>query len=136
KCARTQGRRRMARVWAGGRMETQAEKRTSVDATERPADVLRAEDVTKVYGAGEARVRALDDVSIAFAEQRFTAIMGPSGSGKSTLMHCLAGLDSVTSGRILLGDQELTAMSDRELTILRRERMGFVFQSFNLLPAF
>lgn len=97
---------------------------------------LEAFDVTKVYGSGEAAVTALDGVSLAFEKNQFTAIMGPSGSGKSTLMHCMAGLDDVTRGRILLGDTELTTMSEKELTILRRERMGFVFQAFNLLPAF
>lgn len=97
---------------------------------------LSAEGVTKRYGAGEAGVLALDDVSVGFEPNRMTAIMGPSGSGKSTLMHCLAGLDTVTSGRIALGDRELSTMDDRELTLLRRARFGFVFQSFNLLPAF
>lgn len=97
---------------------------------------LEAFEVWKTFGSGEAHVAALDSVSIAFEKQHFTAIMGPSGSGKSTLMHCMAGLDSVTSGRIMMDDRELTAMNDKELTILRGERMGFVFQSFNLLPAF
>jgi len=94
----------------------------------------------KVYGGGETRVRALHDVSVAFAAGRFTAIMGPSGSGKSTLLHCVAGLDTVTSGSVRLhhrdgGDTELTGLGDRALTLLRRRRLGFVFQSFNLLPA-
>jgi putative ABC transport system ATP-binding protein len=93
-----------------------------------------ATDVVKVYGSGDTAVRALDGVSIAFPRGEFTAIMGPSGSGKSTLMHCAAGLDTVTSGSIHLGDTELTALSDRQLTRLRRDRIGFVFQSFNLLP--
>lgn len=97
---------------------------------------LEAFDVTNIYGTGEAAVTALNEVSVALEQQRFTAIMGPSGSGKSTLMHCMAGLDDVTRGRIVLGDAELTTMSEKELTILRRERMGFVFQAFNLLPAF
>jgi putative ABC transport system ATP-binding protein len=91
-------------------------------------------DVVKVYGAGETAVRALDGVSISFPRAQFTAIMGPSGSGKSTLMHCAAALDTVTSGTVRLGDTELTAMSDRKVTRLRRSRIGFVFQSFNLLP--
>jgi putative ABC transport system ATP-binding protein len=94
----------------------------------------RAEDATKVYGRGGTEVRALDGVTVGLAAGRFTAIMGPSGSGKSTLMHCLAGLDSVTSGRVYVGDIELGALSDRELTRVRRERIGFVFQAFNLLP--
>jgi len=79
-------------------------------------------------------VRALDGVSVAFAAQRFTAIMGPSGSGKSTLMQCTAGLDSLTSGRVLIGDTDLSALSDRALTALRRDRIGFVFQTYNLVP--
>jgi len=94
----------------------------------------RAVSATKVYGAGQTAVRALDDVTVEFPERRFTAIMGPSGSGKSTLMHCLAGLDQLTSGRVFLGDVELGSLSDTELTMLRRDRAGFVFQSFNLLP--
>jgi putative ABC transport system ATP-binding protein len=100
----------------------------------------RAEGVTKTYGGGETRVTALDHVDVDIERSRFTAIMGPSGSGKSTLMHCLAGLDSVSSGKIYLygrdGGQpaELTGMKDKELTNLRRDRIGFIFQSFNLLP--
>ncbi|HET6815709.1 MAG TPA: ABC transporter ATP-binding protein [Mycobacteriales bacterium] len=94
----------------------------------------RAISVTKVYGEGGTRVVALDDVSVALDRGRFTAIMGPSGSGKSTLMHCLAGLDSVTSGQVFIGDTELTSLDDKALTALRRDRVGFVFQSFNLVP--
>ncbi len=94
----------------------------------------RAEDLVKTYGRGDARVIALDGVSVSFARGEFSAIMGPSGSGKSTLMHCLAGLDSVTSGRVVIGTQDITAMRDKELTRLRRDRVGFVFQSFNLVP--
>jgi putative ABC transport system ATP-binding protein len=93
-----------------------------------------AVNLVKVYGKGDTAVRALDDVTVGFARARFTAIMGPSGSGKSTLMHCLAGLDRATSGRALLGGTDLVAQSDRVLTKVRRERIGFVFQSFNLLP--
>ena len=89
---------------------------------------------TKVYGTGDQAVRALDDVTVEIPGGRFTAIMGPSGSGKSTLMHCLAGLDTLTSGQVFLGETELGLLSDRELTALRRERVGFVFQSFNLMP--
>ncbi|HZD75257.1 MAG TPA: ABC transporter ATP-binding protein [Actinomycetota bacterium] len=96
--------------------------------------VARALHATKVYGAGDTAVRALDDVSVDLARGRFTAIMGPSGSGKSTLMHCLAGLDTPTSGKVLLGGVELGSLSDSELTVLRREQVGFVFQSFNLVP--
>ncbi|MEE2768089.1 MAG: ABC transporter ATP-binding protein [Actinomycetota bacterium] len=89
---------------------------------------------TKIYGSGETEVRALDDVSVAFEQGMFTAIMGPSGSGKSTLMHCVAGLDDLTSGTIHIGGVELGSLSDRELTLLRREKVGFVFQAYNLLP--
>ncbi len=94
----------------------------------------QAVDVSKIYGEGDAAVRALDRVSIGFPAGRFTAIMGPSGSGKSTLMHCVAGLDSVTSGQVFLGTTELSALSDKDLTLLRRDRVGFIFQAFNLLP--
>jgi putative ABC transport system ATP-binding protein len=88
----------------------------------------------KVYGDGDTAVTALDDVSLDLPAGQFTAIMGPSGSGKSTLMHCLAGLDVLTSGTVLVGDTDLASLSDRERTLLRRDRLGFVFQSFNLLP--
>ena len=94
----------------------------------------RAVDATKVYGHGDAAVRALDGVTVELPAGAFTAVMGPSGSGKSTLMHCLAGLDELTSGRIWIGDVELGDLGDRALTRLRRERLGFVFQSFNLIP--
>ena len=95
---------------------------------------VSAVDLVKVYGAGDTAVRALDGVTVGFERAQFTAIMGPSGSGKSTLMHCLAGLDKATSGRALLGGTDLTTQPDRVLTRVRRERIGFVFQSFNLLP--
>ena len=98
------------------------------------AFAARAEGATKVYGRGSTEVLALDDVTVGVPAGRFTAVMGPSGSGKSTLMHCLAGLDSLTSGRVFIGDVELGSLSDRELTRVRRERVGFVFQAFNLLP--
>jgi putative ABC transport system ATP-binding protein len=94
----------------------------------------RAESLTKSYGEGDAQVVALNGVSVAFGAGRFTAIMGASGSGKSTLLHCLAGLDTPTSGRVLIGDTDLTSLSERELTRLRRDRIGFVFQAFNLVP--
>jgi putative ABC transport system ATP-binding protein len=94
----------------------------------------RAEDLVKQYGAGPAAVTALDGVSIEIPAGSFTAVMGPSGSGKSTLLHCLAGLDTVTSGRVWIGGEEISAMPDRQLTRLRRDRVGFVFQAFNLLP--
>nr|WP_223184937.1 ABC transporter ATP-binding protein [Streptomyces sp. CBMA152] len=94
----------------------------------------RARALTKAYGTGETTVLALDSVDVDIARGRFTAVMGPSGSGKSTLMHCLAGLDSVSAGQVWLGDTEITGLKDRELTRLRRDRIGFMFQAFNLLP--
>lgn len=94
----------------------------------------RARNLTKVYGSDDTRVIALDGVDVDLADREYTAIMGPSGSGKSTLMHCMAGLDQATSGEVFVGDQELTALSDKLLTKLRREKIGFVFQSFNLVP--
>ncbi len=99
-----------------------------------PSAAVSARDVSKSYGRGETAVHALRDVSLDFDQERFTAIMGPSGSGKSTLMHCLAGLDSIDSGRLWIGGTDITALSDAELTRLRRERVGFVFQAFNLVP--
>jgi putative ABC transport system ATP-binding protein len=97
-------------------------------------EVMTAADVVKSYGAGDGAVTALRGVSAAFARGQFTAIMGPSGSGKSTFLHCLAGLDTVTSGTVVIGGAELTGLSRTRRTELRRDRMGFVFQSFNLLP--
>jgi putative ABC transport system ATP-binding protein len=94
----------------------------------------RAVDATKVYGRGETAVTALDKLTIEFAQGAFTAIMGPSGSGKSTLMHCQAGLDTLTSGQVFVGDKDLTKLDDDALTILRRDRLGFVFQAYNLVP--
>ncbi|WP_092863712.1 ABC transporter ATP-binding protein [Quadrisphaera sp. DSM 44207] len=100
----------------------------------RGGAAVRCADLHKTYGRAEAAVAALSGVDVAFDRGRLTAIMGPSGSGKSTLLHCLAGLDAATSGRVFLGDTELTALDDTALTLLRRRRLGFVFQSFNLLP--
>jgi len=94
----------------------------------------RVTHLTKTYGSGDGAVRALDDVSVGIRQGEFTAIMGPSGSGKSTLMHIMAGLDDPTSGRAWIGDTEITGLGDRDLTLLRRRRVGFVFQSFNLVP--
>ncbi len=98
------------------------------------AVAARAEGVVKAYGSGETQVLALDGVSIDVARGAYTAIMGPSGSGKSTLMHCLAGLDTVTSGRIWIAGTEVTGLRDKKLTQLRRDNVGFIFQAFNLLP--
>jgi putative ABC transport system ATP-binding protein len=113
--------------------------------TTPPVDPARADDgsaapaaeaigLSKIYGSGETAVRALDDISVQLPSGVLTAIMGPSGSGKSTLMHCLAGLDTPTSGRVLVAGTDITSMPDRELTRLRRDRIGFVFQAFNLIP--
>ncbi len=90
--------------------------------------------LSKIYGSGDSEVRALDNVSVDFATGEFTAIMGPSGSGKSTLMHCIAGLDELTSGSAFIDGEDLSKMNDKELTTLRRERIGFIFQAFNLVP--
>ncbi|MCX4912779.1 ABC transporter ATP-binding protein [Streptomyces sp. NBC_00687] len=97
-------------------------------------DAARVTEAVKVYGGGDTAVRALDGVSVGFPAGRFTAIMGPSGSGKSTLMHCAAGLDTLTSGTAHIGDTEIGTLDDRRLTLLRRDRVGFVFQAFNLIP--
>ncbi|MDQ6927720.1 MAG: ABC transporter ATP-binding protein [Actinomycetota bacterium] len=94
----------------------------------------RAVDVVKIYGSAETAVRALDGVSVTFSYGEFTAIMGPSGSGKSTLMHCLAGLDTVTTGHVFVGGTDLTVLDDTHLTLLRRDKVGFIFQAFNLVP--
>ena len=94
----------------------------------------RMSNGSKIYGTGDTEVRALDGVDVEFERGRFTAIMGPSGSGKSTLMHCVAGLDDLTSGSVHIGDVELGSLSDQDLTLLRRDKVGFVFQAYNLLP--
>jgi putative ABC transport system ATP-binding protein len=100
----------------------------------RMATAAAAREASKVYGHGDNEVRALDGVTVEFEQGRFTAIMGPSGSGKSTLMHCVAGLDSLSSGSVTIGEHELTSMSDGDLTRLRRTQVGFIFQAFNLIP--
>jgi putative ABC transport system ATP-binding protein len=94
----------------------------------------RTDGVSKIYGSGQTEVRALDDVSVDFYEGQFTAVMGPSGSGKSTLMHCIAGLDAVSDGNVFIGSTDLTTLKEKELTRLRRDHIGFVFQAFNLVP--
>jgi putative ABC transport system ATP-binding protein len=105
---------------------------TTTTATQAPA--ARAERLTKIYGSGLTEVTALDQVSLEIAPRSYTAVMGPSGSGKSTLMHCMAGLDSADGGQIWIGGEEITALPDRRLTRVRRDRVGFVFQAYNLLP--
>lgn len=104
------------------------------DADSRGTIAARAQQLTKAYGEGETRVVALDSVDVEIGRGQFTAIMGPSGSGKSTLMHCLAGLDTVSSGQSWIGETEITGLKDKELTRLRRDNIGFIFQAFNLLP--
>jgi putative ABC transport system ATP-binding protein len=99
-----------------------------------PDTAVAARQVSKTYGRGDTAVHALRDVSLDFERERFTAIMGPSGSGKSTLMHCLAGLDTIDTGQLWIGGTDITGLADRELTRLRRQRVGFVFQGFNLVP--
>lgn len=100
----------------------------------KTAVAARMDGGTKIYGTGGAEIRALDDVDIGFEQERFTAIMGPSGSGKSTLLHTLAGLDSLDEGNVFIGGVELGSLTDRKLTMLRREKLGFIFQAFNLIP--
>jgi ABC-type antimicrobial peptide transport system, ATPase component len=106
----------------------------SSTGTPTPGVIVSLRGVSKIYGSGQTRVVALDDVDVDFLQGRFTAIMGPSGSGKSTMLHVLAGLDTATSGGIEIEGTDLTTLSDDELTRLRRDRIGFVFQSFNLVP--
>jgi putative ABC transport system ATP-binding protein len=114
------------------RLETDA----TIDTQPTGVVTIAAETVaaTKLYGTGDTAVRALDEVTVGFAAGAFTAIMGPSGSGKSTLLHCLAGLDTLTAGRILVGGFDLTRLDDKHLTLLRRDRIGMVFQAYNLVP--
>ncbi len=108
-----------------------SEATAPISATQAAAKAFEA---VKIYGSGETEIRALDDISITFEKGRFTAIMGPSGSGKSTLLHCIAALDNLTSGQTFIGDTDLSTLSDKELTRLRRDRVGFIFQAFNLVP--
>jgi putative ABC transport system ATP-binding protein len=116
-------------------MLTMTHPERGAERTARPRPTAaHAVDAVKVYGRGDGEVRALAGVTVAFPQGQFTAIMGPSGSGKSTLMHSLAGLDSLTSGHVFVGETDLTTLSDRNLTKLRRDRIGFVFQAFNLVP--
>ncbi len=99
-----------------------------------PTVAARTVEASKVYGRGQTEVRALDGITVDFMAHRFTAIMGPSGSGKSTLLHCVAGLDTLTSGHAYIGDEDLSTLNDHRLTILRRDRIGFIFQAYNLVP--
>jgi putative ABC transport system ATP-binding protein len=107
-------------------MQTLIERRVTTAA--------RSDEMVKVYGTGSTQVRALDGVSVEFEAGEFSAIMGPSGSGKSTLMHCMAGLDTVTSGRTFIGETDITTLNDNQLTVLRRDKVGFIFQAYNLVP--
>ena len=107
---------------------------TTTTPRQATGTAARAVEASKIYGSGEAAVRALDSIDVEFERHRYTAIMGPSGSGKSTLLHCLAGLDRVTSGQVYLGDIEISASSEKQLTLVRRDRIGFVFQAYNLIP--
>lgn len=119
-------------------VQSQGDHATSSKAPHEPpagtAVAAHCVNARKAYGSGSTLVVALDDINVWIEDGLFTAIMGPSGSGKSTLMHCMAGLDTLTSGQTYLGDVELGSLNDKELTLLRRERVGFVFQSFNLVP--
>lgn len=108
--------------------------RPTTDTMTTQSIAARAVGLEKIYGKGDTAVRALDGVSVDFPEGQYTAVMGPSGSGKSTLMHCLAALDRPTAGQVFLGDTDVTGLNDKQLTILRRDRIGFVFQAYNLLP--
>ena len=102
--------------------------------TTAAAVAAHAVGATKIYGSGDTEVRALDGVDVTFPKGQFTAIMGPSGSGKSTLMHCMAGLDELTGGEVYIGDTALSTLSEKDLTLLRRDNVGFIFQAFNLVP--
>ena len=113
---------------------TIVEQEPSGDASPATVPAARAIDLVKTYGKGDAIVHALDGINVEFESGRFTAVMGPSGSGKSTLMHCMAGLDTPTSGRTFVGDREIGRLDDAGLTQMRRDQVGFVFQSFNLVP--
>src|SRR5262249_29283331 len=114
-----------------------ADERTDMTTTPlAPPSITAAAaiDAVKIYGQGESEVRALDGVTVEFAKGGFTAVMGPSGSGKSTLMHCVAGLDTLTSGKVLIGTTDLSTLNERQLTQLRRDKVGFIFQAYNLVP--
>src|SRR5438105_3885693 len=122
--------------WHGAPCAAALKRSDPVTTTIPPTKTVaaRAVGATKVYGTGETAVRALDGVDVEFVRAEYTAIMGPSGSGKSTLLHCLAGLDSLTAGHVYIGDVDLSALSDKQITKIRRDRLGFIFQSYNLIP--
>ena len=111
-----------------------SESATVISTAPTPRAAAGAIDASKVYGLGDSEVRALDGITISFQQGRFTAVMGPSGSGKSTLMHCLAGLDSLSSGAVYIGETYLASLNDKQLTELRRRAVGFIFQAYNLIP--
>jgi putative ABC transport system ATP-binding protein len=111
-----------------------AEQATVISTAPTPRAAAGAVDAVKIYGVGQSEVRALDGITVAFEAGRYTAIMGPSGSGKSTLMHCLAGLDALTSGAVYIGETYLAKLNDKDLTELRRAKVGFIFQAYNLIP--
>jgi putative ABC transport system ATP-binding protein len=107
----------------------------AVEAKREGAGIAaRADGAVKIYGSGDAAVRALDGITVEFGTGRYSAIMGPSGSGKSTLLHCMAGLDRLTEGKVYIGDVDLSALDEKRLTLLRREKVGFIFQAYNLIP--
>jgi putative ABC transport system ATP-binding protein len=124
----------MQSVAAPGRLAGMSDTLGAPASTSTAHAAAGAVDATKIYGMGDAEVRALDGVTVAFESGRFTAIMGPSGSGKSTLLHCLAGLDTLTSGATYIGETYLASLNDKDLTELRRTQVGFIFQAFNLVP--
>ncbi len=115
-------------------MQNDSTQTATVGTTSTDAPAARVVDAIKIYGSGDTAVHALDDISVEFQRGEFTAVMGPSGSGKSTLMHCMAGLDTLTNGEVFIEDVSLGTLSERQLTLLRRDRIGFVFQAFNLVP--
>src|ERR1700746_3691715 len=124
----------MTTMAVSGRESAMATVITPISPEVAQRAAARTVGAVKVYGKGQTEVRALDGVTVEFTAGRYTAVMGPSGSGKSTLLHCVAGLDSLTSGKAFIGDADLSTLNDHQLTILRRDHVGFVFQAFNLVP--
>lgn len=111
-----------------------SETPSAANSSPSGGSAARTQDATKIFGSGETEVRALDGVNVEFGKGSFTSVMGPSGSGKSTLMHCIAGLETLTSGNAYIGDVNLQSLSEKQLTLLRRDKIGFIFQGFNLVP--